>query len=92
MLAATLLLVDDASRAMTRVALAPVQIDMRALATTMKSDSAATARQLAGVAGVERAERFASAAVTVSAGGTGSPVAARLFAVDPEYVQHHPSG
>src|SRR5258705_5775569 len=74
-LAATLLLVDDASRSMTRVALAPVQVDMRALATTMNSDSTATARQLAAVGGVQRAERFASAAVTVSVGGGSAPIA-----------------
>jgi putative ABC transport system permease protein len=89
-LAATLLLVDEASRSMTRVALAPVQVDMRALATTIEGDSAATARRLAAVPGVERAERFASVAVTVSVPGRAAPVAARLFAVDPEYLQHHP--
>jgi putative ABC transport system permease protein len=90
MLSATLLLVDDASRSMTRVALAPVQVDMRALATTMDNDSTATARLLAGVGGVRWAERFASVSVTVSAPGRPTPVAARLFAVDPEYVQRHP--
>jgi putative ABC transport system permease protein len=90
MLAATLLLVDDASHSMTRVALAPVQVDMRALATTINSDNAATARQMAGVSPIQRAERFASVAVTVSAAGGSGPVAARLFAVDPEYLQHHP--
>ncbi len=89
-LAATLMLVDDASRSMTRIALAPVQVDMRALATSINIDSQAAAGRLAGVPGVQRVDRFASVAIKVSVPGRGAPVAARLFAVDPAYLQHYP--
>jgi putative ABC transport system permease protein len=89
-LAATLMLVDDASRSMTRIALAPVQVDMRALATSINIDSRAVADRLAGVAGVQRVDRFASVAIKVSVPGRGAPVAARLFAVDPAYLEHYP--
>lgn len=88
-LAATLIFIDDAARAMTPAALAPVQIEMRALATSLDTDMSAVRRELAAVRGVQRVERFATAAVVVSAPGAPTPLPARLFAVDPEYLQNH---
>jgi putative ABC transport system permease protein len=90
MLAATLLFVDAAARAMTPVALAPVQVEMRALATSLDVDMDAVGRRLAAVPGVVRVERFAAADVVVGAPGTSERTTARLFAVDPTYLQHHP--
>src|SRR5262249_33302333 len=90
LLGATLLLVDDSVHSMTRVALDPVQVEMRALATSLDVDIASVSRRLAAVNGVARVERFASAEVNVSVPGGPAPVAARLFAVDPEYLAHHP--
>ncbi|HET6751806.1 MAG TPA: FtsX-like permease family protein [Actinomycetes bacterium] len=90
MLAATLLFVDAAARAMTPVALAPVQVQMRALATSLDVDMDAVGRRLAAVPGVTRVERFAAADVTVGTPGTAEPATARLFAVDPGYLRHHP--
>jgi putative ABC transport system permease protein len=89
-LAATLFFVDDAVHSMTRVALDPVQVEMRALATSLDVDMTAATRGLAGVPGVLRADRFAAAAVTVSPPGARAGVKARLFAVDPAYAAHHP--
>jgi putative ABC transport system permease protein len=90
MLAATLLFVDAAARSMTAVALAPVQVEMRALATSLDVDVDAVARRLAAVPGVVRVDRFAAADVVVGAPGSGERTSARLFAVDPGYLQHHP--
>jgi putative ABC transport system permease protein len=90
MLAATLLFVDAAARSMTAVALAPVQVEMRALATSLDVDVDAVGRRLAAVPGVVRVDRFAAADVVVGAPGTPERTAARLFAVDPGYLQHHP--
>jgi putative ABC transport system permease protein len=87
-LAATLLFIDHAVHSMTPVALAPVQVEMRALATSLDIDVAAANRRLAATRDVARVERFAQAEVFVSAPG-GQRVAARLFAVDPEYLQRH---
>jgi len=89
MLAATLLFVDGAVHSMTRQALAPVQVEMRALATGLNVDMTAVDQQLAAVDGVQRVDRFAAADVVVSAPGTGK-VPARVFAVDPGYFEHHP--
>lgn len=89
-LAATLLFVDDAVHSMTRVALDPVQVEMRALATSLDVDMTAVDRRLAAARGVQRVDRFASADVTVGAGGARAPVRARLFAIDPAYLTHHP--
>lgn len=89
-LAATLLYVDDASHAMTRVALQPIQVEMRALATTLDSDPVRLGQQLRTVPGVKQADVFASADVVVSAPGSQARVSARLFAVDPAYLAHHP--
>jgi len=90
MLAATLLFVDAAARSMTTVALAPVQVEMRALATSLDVDIDAVGRRLAAVPGVVRVERFAAADVVVGAPGASERTTARLFAVDPGYLQHHP--
>jgi putative ABC transport system permease protein len=90
MLAATLLLIDDAVHEMTPVALAPVQVEMRALATSLDVDMTAITRDLAAVRGVHRAERFASADVTLRVPGRPERIPARLFAIDPGYVDNHP--
>ena len=89
MLAATLLFVDDAVQSMTPVALAPVQIEMRAVAKSIDVDIAAVSAKLATAAGVKYAEPFAAASVIV-APGTSGQVTARLFAVKPDYVERHP--
>ena len=87
MLAATLLFVDYSVHSMTRVALGPVQVEQKALATTLDQDMAALGRKLAAVPGVARADRFAGADVIVSAGGARAT--ARLIAVDPPYLTRH---
>ncbi|MCW3064963.1 MAG: transporter integral rane protein, partial [Solirubrobacterales bacterium] len=92
MLASTLLFVDLAVRSMTRVALQPVQLEMRALATSLNVDPTALGKRLGAVPGVRRVERFAAADVVVGVGAQGGQgrYSARLFAVDPAYVAHHP--
>jgi putative ABC transport system permease protein len=87
-LAATLFFVDSAARSMTRIALRPVQIEMRALATTLDANMTQVSHQLASIPGVVRVERFAATNVVVS--GAHGKATARLFAVDPEYLAHHP--
>ena len=89
-LGATMLFIDHSVRSMTPVALAPVQVEMRALATSLDVDLAAAGRRLAAVRDVARVERFATADVFVTAPGAPGRVSARLFAVDPEYLQNHP--
>ena len=89
MLAATLLFVDDAIQTMTPVALAPVQVEMRAVSKSIDVDIAEVGRRLATAPGVDLAEPFAAASVVV-APGTSGQVSARLFAVDPAYISHHP--
>jgi putative ABC transport system permease protein len=89
-LAATLFFVDVAVRSMTRLALDPVQVEMRAISTSLDTSLTQVARQLATVPGVRRVERFASADVVVSAPGGGPRATARLFAVDPAYLGRHP--
>lgn len=90
MLATTLLDVDAAVRSMTTVALAPVQVEQRGVATSLDVDTAMVARKLAAVPGVVRVERFAAADVVVSDPARGEKATARLFAVDPGYLAHHP--
>ncbi|MCW2568360.1 MAG: hypothetical protein JWN54_2457 [Mycobacterium sp.] len=90
LLAATLLYVDLAVHAMTATALRPVQVEMRALATSLNVDMTATARRLARVPGVRRVDRFAAADVVVGATGGTQQATARLYAVDPGYFAHHP--
>jgi putative ABC transport system permease protein len=87
-LAATLFFVDSAARSMTRIALRPVQVEMRALATTLDTNMTQVGRELAGVPGVVRVERFAATNIVVN--GAQGRATARLFAVDPEYLAHHP--
>ena len=88
MMAATLLFVDAAVQTMTPVALAPVQLEMRAVAKTFDVDLAAVSERLATAPGVASAEPFAAASVVV-APGTSGQVTARLFAVKPDYIAHH---
>jgi putative ABC transport system permease protein len=90
MLGATLLFVDGAVHSMTRIALEPVQVEMRGVATSLTVDMNALDRQLATVKGVQRVDRFAAADVVVSVPGSPVRVPARLFAVDPSYPQNHP--
>lgn len=89
MLAATLLFVDDADRAMTRVALEPVQVEMRALGTSLDVDMTTISNDLDTVPGVTRAEPFAATDVVVEAAGAGKWTA-RLIAVDPSYFPDRP--
>ena len=88
MLAATLLFIDSAVHSMTHTALAPVQVEMKALATSLDVNMGDMSRRLAAVPGVKRAERFAAADVIVSA-GPNDRATARLIAVDPSYFAHH---
>ncbi|KUJ66025.1 hypothetical protein ACZ90_40865 [Streptomyces albus subsp. albus] len=89
-LAATLFYVDDASHTMTRVALQPVQVEMRGLATSLNTDAAHLADRMRTVPEVRHADVFGSADVVLSAPGSPNRVSARLFAVDPAYFRHHP--
>jgi putative ABC transport system permease protein len=89
MLAATLLFIDSSVHQMTRIALAPVQVEMKALATSLNTDMGALGRRLETVPGVKRAERFAATDAIVTAEGNGTRATARLFAVDPSYLAHH---
>jgi putative ABC transport system permease protein len=88
MLGAILLYIDGAVRAMTQVALAPVQVEMRALASSLDVDMAAVRSRVAAAPQVQRTDRFASADVLVAAPGM-APAPARLFAVDPDYFRHY---
>jgi putative ABC transport system permease protein len=88
MLGTVLLYVDLAVQSMTGVALAPVQVEMRALASSLTVDMATIRAQVDAVPEVRQVDRFASADVLVSAPG-GAPVPARLFAVDADYAAHH---
>ncbi|QNA77064.1 ABC transporter permease [Streptomyces sp. So13.3] len=89
-LAATLLYVDDSSHVMTRVALSPVQVEMRAVGTSLGIDPQVLSKQLSTVPGVKSADVFGSADVVVSAPGASGRVSARLSAVSPSYLAHHP--
>jgi putative ABC transport system permease protein len=89
MLTATLLFVARAVGSMTRVALAPVQVEQRALVTSLDVDATALARRLAAVTGVEHVDRFATADVVVRAPGVPGGSTARLFAIDQSYLRHH---
>ena len=90
MLAATLLYVDSAVESMTAVALEPIQVEMRGLATSPAVDVSRATRHVAAVSGVLHADRFAATDVVVSAKGTPGELSARLIAVDPAYLEHHP--
>src|SRR3954465_1236391 len=84
-----LLYVDSTVPSMTAVALAPVQVEMRALASSLDVDMTAAGHVISQAPGVLRVDRFATADVIVSAPGA-APTAARLFAVDADYLDHHP--
>lgn len=90
MLAATLLYLDLAVSSMTTVALEPVQVEQRALATSLDVNMTEVSKQLAQVPGVSSVDRFATANVVVSAPGAPGAATARLFAVDPKYIHDHP--
>ena len=87
MLAATLLFVDYSVHSMTRVALAPVQIEQKALVTSLDENMGELGRRLATVDGVAHVDRVGAADVIVSANGRRAT--ARLIAVDPGYLQRH---
>jgi putative ABC transport system permease protein len=89
MLAATMLFVDDADRAMTRVALEPVQIEMRAMGRSLDVDMTSVSHDLGAVPAVARAEPFAATNVVVETPGAGKWTA-RLIAVDPSYFAGRP--
>ena len=88
MLAATLLFVDAAVQSMTPAALAPVQLEMRAVAKSIDADMVAVSQRLSSAPGVVIAEPFAAASVVVSPGTSGQ-VTARLYAIKPDYITHH---
>jgi putative ABC transport system permease protein len=88
MLGSMLVFVDTAVQAMTPAALAPVQVEMRALASSLNVDMAVVNAQIATVPGVQRVDRFASADMVVSVDGA-APTPVRLFAVDPVYLADH---
>ncbi|MCW2760082.1 MAG: hypothetical protein JWR85_283 [Marmoricola sp.] len=90
MLAATLLFLSQAVASMTQIALQPVQVEQRALATSLNTDMNGVSRSLATVPGVTTVDRFAAASVFVHAAGDPEGASARLFAVDPSYFAHHP--
>lgn len=90
MLVATLVFVDRAVGSMTRVALEPVQVEDRALVTSLDVDPTRLVRRLAAVPGVAHVDRFASADVVVRVPGTLGGSTARLFAIDQSYLRHHP--
>lgn len=89
MMAATLLYVDFSVHRMTRVALSPVAVEMKALATSLDTDMGAMGHRLEAAHGVRRAERFAAANVVVKTDRGRHQATARLFAVDPAYLPHH---
>ncbi len=89
MLAATLLFIDAAVQSMTPTALAPVQVEMRAVTKSLDADIAAVSSKLAAVPGVASVEPFAATNVVLDP-GNGAQVTARLFAVNPAYLAQHP--
>jgi putative ABC transport system permease protein len=90
MLSATLLFLNIALESMTRVALKPVQVEQRALATSLNVDMNGVNRKLAKVPGVQSVDRFAAADIVARLPGSGIGVSARVFAVDPAYLKDHP--
>lgn len=86
----TLLFVDQSTQQMTRQSLAPVQIDMRALATSLGTDMDGVRRRLEAVPGARTVDPFAAVDVVVGAPGASTRLSARLIAVEPGYFRHHP--
>lgn len=89
-LSATLLFIDDSVHAMTTHALEPVQVEMRGLATSLTVDMAQVRQKLGVVPGVREVDLFGAADVVIGAPGAPGRITARLFAVDPAYLEHHP--
>jgi len=89
-LAATLFYIDTAVLSMTQTALGSVQLEMRALDTTLNANTGALTSALSANPAVTRVDRFAATDVVVGTPGAPSRVTARLFAVDPAYVKDHP--
>ena len=56
LLSATLFFVDTAVRSVTRLALAPVQVEMRAISTSLDTNLSQVGNHLASVPGVRRVE------------------------------------
>jgi putative ABC transport system permease protein len=90
MLAATLLFLDRAVGEMTQISLEPVQVEQRALATSLDVNMTQVSHQLGTVPGVKHVDRFASASVIVRTPADPGGASARLFAVDPRYLSDHP--
>ncbi|MEP6666141.1 MAG: ABC transporter permease [Nocardioidaceae bacterium] len=88
-LASTLLFVEHAVHDMTRHALQPVQIDMRALAASLDVNMPKVGRSLEAVPGVSSVDAFAATDVVVGAEGAPTRLSARLVAVDGSYFAHH---
>jgi len=89
-LAASLFFLSHAVQSMTDVTLRPLKLEQRALATSLNSDMTAIGRKLARLPGVRRVDRFAAADVVVRTPDGKAGASARLFAVDPSYLQHNP--
>ena len=88
--ASTLLFIDDNVSVMTNVALQPVQVEMRALATSLQVDMPRVARDLRSIPHVQNVDLFGSADVVVGTPGANSGrVSARLYGVPPAYFGHH---
>jgi putative ABC transport system permease protein len=75
---------------MTQIALQPVQVEQRALATSLDANMSTVAHELSAVPGVSTVDRFAAANVFVHTPGDPGGASARLFAVDPRYFRDHP--
>lgn len=88
-LASTLLFIEHSVQDMTRHALAPVQVDMRALATTLNVDMSKVNRKLDRIAGVRSVDSYGAADVVVGTTGAPTRLSARLVAVDRAYLKHH---
>jgi putative ABC transport system permease protein len=89
MLAATLWYVDAAVQQMTPNALSPVQVEMRAIAKSLNAEIVDVSSKLAATPEVKFAEPFAAAKVLIQTGDSGL-MTARLFAVNPDYLEQHP--
>ncbi|HEY8179362.1 MAG TPA: hypothetical protein VIH33_03095, partial [Candidatus Limnocylindria bacterium] len=88
-LSATLLFIDDSVHTMTTRALDPIQVEMRALATSLDVDMTHVQRALSAVSGVREVDLFGAADVIVGVPGVPDRITARLIAVGPSYLAHH---
>lgn len=89
-LASTLLFVEHSLQGMTRHALAPVQVPMRATATSLDTDLAKVRDELGSVPGVRSVDVYGAADVVVGVAGAPTRVTARLVAIEPDYLKNHP--